>query len=353
MGRLLNKDVITSLAERNRVSLEIHRLDELEQMHATPLLQVLESNPGKPYIYVDKANNSLNIYKLLRDLKGRVALIMHIDLPRTITEQGQIAASYASAALFIMLLVTLVCFLYVINYWILRRLRSLNETIERIENTADYSIRSHLPGSDELSQLGKGFNRLIEFVADKSGELKNANQKLEAMANQDILTGVANRRRFDEFLSLQWWAAQREQCSVSLLMCDIDHFKAFNDHFGHQAGDSTLTSVAQIIDSAASRPMDLCCRYGGEEFGVVLGGTDEAGAAAVAERIQASLRTSRIAHAAPGCHQYVSLSIGVSTLAPVPGLKPETLISKADAALYRAKEKGRNRTEFSSSLDEE
>jgi diguanylate cyclase (GGDEF)-like protein len=172
--------------------------------------------------------------------------------------------------------------------------------------------------------------------------LRQANLELQRLAVLDDLTQVANRRRFDQYLRAEW--AQAGQSSLSLLLCDVDYFKRYNDCYGHQAGDRCLRLVAQGISRAVGHARDLVARYGGEEFAVILPDTDIQGALRVAEAIHAEIRGLELPQAHPGVSEYVTLSIGAASRAPAPGEEPDVLIAAADAALYQAKNQGRNRT---------
>jgi len=172
--------------------------------------------------------------------------------------------------------------------------------------------------------------------------LQEANRKLELMANLDGLTQIANRRRFDDYLSSEWQRHQREQNSLALILIDIDYFKRYNDRYGHQGGDDCLVRVAQAIAQVPQRPTDLVARYGGEEFVVILSNTDMQGALKVARAIQEAIASLAIIHENSDVSDYVTLSMGFVSLIPTLDLSPEVLISYADKSLYLAKEKGRN-----------
>ncbi|HEY9668569.1 MAG TPA: diguanylate cyclase [Coleofasciculaceae cyanobacterium] len=176
--------------------------------------------------------------------------------------------------------------------------------------------------------------------------LQRANQELKRLAALDDLTQVANRRRFDECLNLAWRISAREHLPLSLLLCDVDSFKLYNDSMGHQAGDVCLRRLAQAMKSAAKRPADLVARYGGEEFAVILPNTNGEGALQVAEEIRLSVRALAIAHPTSPISDYVTLSVGVSCTVPWYEGSPEVLIATADRALYQAKQSGRDRAIF-------
>jgi diguanylate cyclase (GGDEF)-like protein len=170
-----------------------------------------------------------------------------------------------------------------------------------------------------------------------------AYRELQRLANLDSLTQVANRRRFDEYLNLEWRRMLREQSPLSLILCDIDYFKRYNDCYGHQAGDNCLKQIAQAIDCTLNRPGDLVARYGGEEFAIILPNTPATGAAQIAEMILAAIAQLQIPHAQSKVSAYVTVCLGVSSQIVQPNLQPHTLIAAADRALYTAKKQGRDR----------
>jgi len=183
---------------------------------------------------------------------------------------------------------------------------------------------------------------VVETLRDMT-EQKQAENALKSLAHKDGLTGLANRRSFDMTLEADLLHAQREITPISLLMCDIDNFKPFNDLYGHQSGDECLCSVARAIELEAKRPTDLAARYGGEEFAVILPGIDRAGAESVAERIRNGVYALNVVHDGNEGYGRVTMSIGVASLIPDETLTDAQLIGLADAELYSAKEKGRNR----------
>ena len=174
-------------------------------------------------------------------------------------------------------------------------------------------------------------------------QLQQANLELQSLAELDGLTQIANRRRLDGYLNQEWRRMMREKTPLSLIMCDIDFFKKYNDTYGHLAGDFCLQQVAKAINSAVKRPGDLAARYGGEEFAAILPNTDANGAMHVAEEIRLKVRDLQIVHAKSSISQHVTLSLGVATTVPCPDSSPVMLIAAADKALYQAKEAGRNR----------
>ena len=184
---------------------------------------------------------------------------------------------------------------------------------------------------------------LAKLVADKTEELRQANEELQQLANSDGLTAVGNRRRFEEFLIAEWRRAIRFKTPVSLVLLDIDHFKLFNDTYGHHAGDECLKAVAAALRETIHRPTDLLARFGGEEFALVLGGTDAAGALNIAELAMAQVNSLAIPHRTSPTSPRLTVSAGVATMFVTVGMAETELIKAADGALYRAKAGGRNR----------
>ena len=177
-------------------------------------------------------------------------------------------------------------------------------------------------------------------------ELESANRQLEHMSYHDQLTGLANRRHYDNTLESQFALAKRNKSPLSLIICDIDYFKLYNDTYGHQQGDQCLTQVAETICNNTNRPTDLACRYGGEEFTVILPNTNLAGARTVAEKLRQQVFASSIPHSASKVANCISLSLGVTTFSGQ--YKSAMEVTKfADEALYKAKEAGRNCVEIS------
>jgi diguanylate cyclase (GGDEF)-like protein len=173
--------------------------------------------------------------------------------------------------------------------------------------------------------------------------LQKANLQLQQLATLDGLTQIANRRRLDDWIDAQWRHLTRKKDPLSLIMCDIDYFKRYNDTYGHQAGDDCLKRIARTIAHAARRSSDLVARYGGEEFIVALPNTNINGAEMVARDVQDRVSRLKLVHADSPISDHVTLSMGIATMTPNADTVPAELIKQADQALYDAKKKGRNR----------
>ncbi|MFK0731805.1 MAG: diguanylate cyclase domain-containing protein [Gloeotrichia echinulata GP01] len=190
--------------------------------------------------------------------------------------------------------------------------------------------------------LRQRLRRLLQ-QAQVYKQLEAANQALQHLANVDGLTGLANRRRFDDYLNTQWINLAQEELPLSLMLCDIDFFKFYNDKYGHPAGDVCLQQVGGVLNQNAQKTQDLVARYGGEEFAVIMPNTHAAGAVHVAKGMQAGVRDLQIVHHGSAVSQYVTLSMGVATIIPTWESSPSDLIVAADKALYQAKADGRDR----------
>jgi len=197
-----------------------------------------------------------------------------------------------------------------------------------------------------IEELRQRNRELEALVAERTQTLAQVNHRLELLSNTDGLTGIANRRHFDDALAREWARAQRGAAPLALILLDVDVFKHFNDHYGHLAGDACLRTLATTLAQVgARREGELAARFGGEEFVVLLPGADLAAAAEVAHHVQAAIQQLALPHeGAP--HGIVTVSFGVASLQPQRDQLPEELVRRADRAMYRAKQGGRNRIEL-------
>lgn len=181
----------------------------------------------------------------------------------------------------------------------------------------------------------------VTELVQKSLALERSNEQLERLSATDGLTGLANRRQFDQHLYAEWQRSMRGQQPISLLLIDIDHFKRYNDRYGHLAGDACLRQVAGILYDCAQRSGELVARYGGEEFALLLPGADGDVAMTVAQRCMDEIAQARMPHEDSPVAEYLTVSIGVATVVAAQELVPESLVRCADEALYRVKSSGR------------
>ena len=224
---------------------------------------------------------------------------------------------------------------------VVRPARTLAWTSARL-GAGDLAARADESGMpSEFVDLSRALNGMASRLAQRDAELRTVNEHLAALATVDALTGLANRRLFDERLAQEWRRAQRAERPLGLVMVDIDHFKSYNDTYGHPAGDACLVNVARII-GADLRPGDLAARVGGEEFALLLPGSDLHMSLRVARLLRLEVQSAGILHVGIETG-VVTASVGVASMVPPPGAEAKDLIRAADEALYDAKRRGRNR----------
>lgn len=204
---------------------------------------------------------------------------------------------------------------------------------------------SLFPGNDHETSYILGMVVNITELKLVEQELLEANEQLQYLSNYDSLTDIANRRYFDHYLNKEWMRATRYSRTLSLIILDIDYFKEYNDMYGHLEGDECLKKVADVLKMTVNRSAEMVARYGGEEFVIILPETDLNNAYAIAEKIRSSIEILRIPHNDSKVSNFITISVGVHTMAPHSNSNPQDLIRRADTALYEAKRKGRNRVE--------
>jgi len=223
----------------------------------------------------------------------------------------------------------------------------LEEYLERLSNSLTAEVRERQRAEEHLYTLVQAIAKekgdleiIVQILIDQGDESAEEGEK----ARIDGLTQIANRRRLDEYLLQEWTRHRRIQQPLSLLLCDVDHFKVYNDEYGHQAGDECLKNVAKAINQCY-RAGDLVARYGGEEFAIVLPHTDSGGAMQVAERVRAAVEAAALPHRGSMVGERVTVSVGVASRIPRPKNDEDTraFIEEADRNLYLAKHRGRNR----------
>lgn len=288
---------------------------------------------------------------------------------------GQVNTStQATIWICVMALLVVIFLNALISHWLVKPIVALNEASQRITQ-GDFSSEVPQTQIEELSSLAESFTQMSQeieqsrqqledyshFLEQKVSDrtlaleqeiehrraaefaLQSANQELQRLAYLDGLTQISNRRRFDERLHVEWHTMKRERLPLSLILCDVDYFKQYNDLYGHQIGDDCLRKVASAIENAARRPSDLVARYGGEEFAILLPNTPPKGALEVAALIQKEIQNLQLPHSASQVSQHVTASFGVCSVIPIEGMSPEHLLAECDRALYQAKLAGRDR----------
>jgi len=364
MGRFLNQSLITSLVKQTRVNFEVilnpaDLLPELKEELLTPPI-----TKDSPYQIKEQDNNRLLIYTHFTDINGHLAFLIRVKIPRKIVERGFVTIRYALISILVSGLIVLIVMMLLLQKTILSPLQRLTNHVLSVRTHTDFSMRLALERRDEIGTLAREFDRMLEKIEQQTmalevvneqlrdditkrqqaeKALQKANQELQRLVTLDGLTQIPNRRRFEEHINQEWKRARRDKKHLSLIMCDVDYFKLYNDTYGHQLGDDCLRAIAKTINQNVQRPSDLAARYGGEEFVIILPDTDSTGAVHVAQRIRLQVEQLQLDHKNSPVHQYVTLSLGISTLLPNQNIPQNKLITRADQALYQAKKQGRNR----------
>jgi diguanylate cyclase (GGDEF)-like protein len=304
-----------------------------------PLLQdILDRGEGT--VRTDGLDGIRRIYGFVRMPSTDARLVIGLDESEVLRQIDQdIKVAYAQLALFGMLVLLIAWFGGV--RLIVRPIRSLSRMAARF-GRGDLDVRpAKVSWAKEFEPLADALDDMAQKLADREKELLAANRHLEQLASLDALSGLANRRGFDARLTADWQRAGKLRRPVALLMVDVDHFKLFNDRYGHLEGDVCLRRLGKLLMDAARGEDDLPARYGGEEFALLIPGADLAKGLAVAERLRKAVEDLCIAHASSPNGQ-VTISIGVASLVPAIGEDAECLVEAADAGLYSAKRRGRN-----------
>jgi diguanylate cyclase (GGDEF)-like protein len=223
--------------------------------------------------------------------------------------------------------------------------------LRKVRMVGDYSARLNNNSKNEVGDLSRDIDALVQHVQIQRDQLQAQAAEMQTLSFQDGLTGLANRRRFDQALADNWALAQRAQAPLALIMFDVDYFKNYNDHYGHQLGDEALKKLADITRHTIVRQSDVAARYGGEEFAILLPETTESGAEQIAQRLQSELHMAAILHQQSHIDRLLTISIGIAALVPGSRNSQRDLVHRADAALYSSKASGRNCITLASRLD--
>lgn len=240
--------------------------------------------------------------------------------------------------------------------WLVKPIRRLAAVAQRVSE-GELDERARITGTGEVQRLATAFNvmadRIVgvmrgleERVAERTQELETVNARLAEQSTTDGLTGIPNRRRFDEVAAVEWQRAQRQKTMLAVGLVDVDFFKAYNDHHGHIAGDECLRALARALAGAVRVGGDFVARFGGEEFVVLIPGRDESEAIGALQRLRTIVQSLALPHGHSAVADVVTVSIGMAAAVPGPGDRFAELLGRADARLYRAKESGRNRVCF-------
>ncbi len=335
MGRLVQGKLLQNL---HTITNTAFSLQSLAGPNIAPRLsyarqQMIDTND----MYVDYLSDDyLLAYALLKDIAGKPSVILEMQLEREVMPLVQATLSHNLIYTLVGLALAVILFTWLIFALIVRPIRKLDAFISVVTEATDTEEidKPSLP-RDEIGHLGRRFCEVIDQLRKRTIELRELSLK-------DELTNIANRRRGQLYLEEQWELAKDNEEALSVLICDIDHFKSYNDHYGHSSGDAALKEVAAALERSANKRNDLVARFGGEEFLIVLPKTNGEEAEAVAARIVKDVENLEIPHRLSPTSKFVTISCGIGGSHARDELSLKDLMSKADGALYQAKSNGRN-----------
>jgi diguanylate cyclase (GGDEF)-like protein len=322
-------------------------IEENAQVHLA-FAPVAPAETNAPIIAVSDVyrgdNNQLSW--LLRDNNGLPVLKLILTLPQRSYDVDLWALPLAVS--FVTNLIGATIMLILFQRALILPMLGIGNYLRRVRESGDYTQRLDSKLRTELGELSRDIDALVQHVHVQQQQLQAQTTEMQALSFQDGLTGLANRRRFDQALTDNWAHAQRGHAPLALIMLDVDYFKNYNDHYGHQQGDEALKQLAAIIRHVVVRQSDVAARYGGEEFAILLPETAERSAEKIAERLRQELAAAAIPHEHSSIGHWLTVSVGVAAIVPDAMQSSRELVQLADAALYNAKGSGRNRVTLAS-----
>ncbi|WP_196138436.1 diguanylate cyclase [Aliikangiella sp. G2MR2-5] len=289
-------------------------------------------------------NRDNNVYLLFDDLEGIPSLMVSYRAPKRMFEDSWLENSLVAA---ILASFTLLIFLFfLLNEMLISPLKRLRNTIRKVMNEGDYEGTTSIHRQDEIGRLAHLIDILFEKVLSQQKQLVAHNIELRELSDTDELTGIANRRALKNYIERVGRELDESGIKLSFLMVDVDHFKLFNDEYGHKAGDQALRAVAQTMTEYTRESIDLVARYGGEEFAVLLMNIDQDKAVKVATKLCRAIENLKVENRASPTSHYLTISIGITFSDSVRNCSSETMFQMADRALYQAKKEGRNRVVY-------
>ncbi|MBI5091059.1 MAG: diguanylate cyclase [Candidatus Hydrogenedentes bacterium] len=341
MGRFLNEDAVKKLSEQTRVEFSVWQMNR--DTLPGPEEQIADQIAvDKTLVVEDSDGKKLRVYHTYPDAQQHAALLVCALVPRDVSNQGREAMWVSVVTLIAAGLVLTVILLAVLQRNVVQPVAGLTRSLAGIVNSQDLARRLPASRADEIGILTRELNGMLERLERDSVERERLSRELERLSQHDSLTGLANRRQFDEAMTREWNRAMRTQDSLAFLMIDVDCFKDFNDHYGHQAGDAVLQKIASVLGVYTRRAIDLAARYGGEEFALVLPGMNWKDAGRLAENLRADVEALNIEHIKSHTGGRVTISLGFAATIPRQSSSMFSFISEADQALYHAKKAGRN-----------
>ncbi len=332
MGRLLDEHILRRIQNQSALDFEIENSlpDTIPRN-----LEVTGSTILTDSLVIGGLDKHMLTGRML-DASGQPVFLFHIRLPADIERSGRQITWRVVLVFMVGALLSGVLLILGVQYFLVRRLQLMERQLRNVGAAGGWPEQiAAPPGRDEIATLGEAINRMLRVLREQG-------QALELLSLTDPLTRLANRRAFDRHLAIDTSLSRRSMVPLSLLVLDVDHFKPYNDLYGHPAGDRVLAAIGQILREAASRPTDLAARIGGGEFAILLPNTTLEGAVRVATRIHTALAAQAIAHAASSASEQVTVSIGVTQAKQDEAA--DEFVTRTDKAMYAAKNAGRNQT---------
>jgi diguanylate cyclase (GGDEF)-like protein len=333
MGYLLNEEAIEKLGNQTQLSLSI--------ADNVPLKTQADGHKklSNGTFYEVRDLDEIHGYAFMEGISEDQGLVLQAKMQREIYKKGVLTVRYMAIMISITMVVVFLFLSILLQRFVVSPIIRLTHHILELEKTRDLELRlpqKEVEGQDEANILAAQVNRLLDTIEEM-------HKKLVDDARIDPLTMLANRRSYNEQLTTEWQRLLRTGGRLSIIMCDIDHFKLYNDLYGHQKGDECLVRVAELIRQIPRRAYDLVARYGGEEFVLIMPEASLDNAVDLAEEIRKSVLDQHIIHEASPTGPWVTLSLGVASTTVIMGTSHEDLVKQADNALYTAKSQGRNR----------
>jgi len=340
--RYVDKEVLLDLQNRSGIEFEIETIKDIVKKSS----KTISKDSYVKGSYRDSKQSIYDQYPLLSD-NGRIHF--SYQAPKRLFVTSWLNGESISKMFFLTFSFFIIFVL--IHRLITRPIIKAEKIVNTIINDNNKSVKFADSRKDELGKLFWLLNKLLDDVHSKEQELKSHNVRLQKLSTTDGLTNIANRRSFDMYMN-QLLSSNTRSGDVSLLVCDVDYFKRFNDHYGHAAGDKTLKQIAQCLLHNLHSNSDFVARYGGEEFVIVLNDTNQHQGICVGNNLLEAIRNLNITHVLSDISDVITISIGLHTFEKSAYSKYESLFNKADKALYVAKEQGRNQLITSTQIEE-
>lgn len=331
--RQLDQGLLGTLQTLSQVHFRLHTRESFRVNAQAAVVAELARHPEQDFLRIREKG-----YRWLRDESAEPVYLLEVDLaPMPFDDSLIDSVTFGVSGL---LALSILLLRLVLDKLIVTPIGYLNSHLRTIRETANYGLRVSQDRDDEIGDLEKECNSLVHYVGIQEGYLRDLNHTLMVRTLEDSLTSIANRRHFDTKLHLQWLAFRQKQEPIFLMLVDVDHFKQYNDHYGHPKGDTVLRKVAEALYTHVRMTTDTVARYGGEEFAVILTETNSTGAEITAQKLLDAVRKLNIPHSHSE-HKRVTVSIGCAGWVP-DERSSGVMLDKADQALYTAKQRGRD-----------